>query len=211
MSCSKVLVIGCGVAGPVVACLLKQKGYEPVIFERAETPGDVGASLMISPNGMKVLNIIGPMTDRLLKNGPPLLELCDYKASGEILGGSDVPKEWAERYGQPAVGIKRTMLTSWLREFALENGIELREGWKLDHIEETEDSVTAFFDGERIETGSFLVGCDGLRAATRKLLLARAGFEDGVPTFTGLSQVRTLISMANKGVSAGQVHPSSVH
>ncbi|KAK2604371.1 hypothetical protein N8I77_007309 [Diaporthe amygdali] len=188
MSSPKVLVIGCGIAGPAVACLLKQKGYEPIIFERSEAPGDVGASLMICPNGLKVLSLIGPLPDKLLQNGPPVLELCDYKASGEILGRSDVPTDFAKRYGQPAVGVKRTLITSWLRDLAIENGIEVREGWKLEQIEETDESVTAFFEGGKSETGCFLVGCDGLKAATRKLLLARDGIEDGTPSFTGLTQ-----------------------
>jgi salicylate hydroxylase len=191
MSSPKVLVIGCGIAGPVVACLLKQKGYEPIIFERSEAPGDVGASLMICPNGLKVLNLIGPLPDRLLQNGPAVLELCDYKAFGEVLGRSDIPTEFAERYGQPAVGVKRTLITSWLREVAIENGIEVREGWKLEQIQETDDSVTAVFEGGKSESGCFLVGCDGLKAATRRLLLARGGIKDGEPSFTGLTQVGT--------------------
>ncbi|KAH8777358.1 hypothetical protein F5883DRAFT_517743 [Diaporthe sp. PMI_573] len=189
MSSPKVLVIGCGIAGPVVACLLKQKGYEPIIFERSEAPGDVGASLMICPNGLKVLNLVGSLPDRLLQNGPAVLELCDYKASGEVLGRSDIPTEFAERYGQPAVGVKRTLITSWLREVAIENGIEVRDGWKLEQIQETDDSVTAVFEGGKSESGCFLVGCDGLKAATRRLLLARSGVEDGEPSFTGLTQI----------------------
>ncbi|KAJ5017243.1 3-hydroxybenzoate 6-hydroxylase 1 [Colletotrichum sp. SAR 10_99] len=156
MSSPKVLIIGCGMAGPVVACLLKQKGYAPIIFERSPAPADVGASLMICPNGLKVLNLIGPVPDWLLQNGPPVLELCDYKASGEVLGRSDVPTEFAKRYGQPAVGVKRTLVTEWLRELAVESAVEVREGWKLEQIQEGEDSVTAFFEGGREETGCFL-------------------------------------------------------
>ncbi|GJD00771.1 salicylate hydroxylase [Colletotrichum higginsianum] len=188
MSSPKVLVIGCGVSGPVVACFLKQKGYEPIIFERVESPGDVGASLMICPNGLKVLERVGPIPDKLLENGPPVLELCDHKASGEVLGGSDIPTAFAKRYGQPAVGVKRTLITSWLRDAAEEKGIELRRGWALERIEESNDSITAFFEGGKSEIGSFLIGCDGLKATTRKLLLARAGLQDGLPSFTGLTQ-----------------------
>ena len=46
-----VLIIGCGVAGPVLAILLKQKGYKPIVFEKAKELGDAGASLMLMPNG----------------------------------------------------------------------------------------------------------------------------------------------------------------
>jgi len=51
MSSPKVLVIGCGIAGPVIALLLKRKGYEPIVLEKVRQLGDVGGSLMTMPNG----------------------------------------------------------------------------------------------------------------------------------------------------------------
>ena len=46
-----VLIIGCGVAGPAVAVLLKRKGFRPVIYEKVREYGDVGGSLTMMPNG----------------------------------------------------------------------------------------------------------------------------------------------------------------
>jgi salicylate hydroxylase len=46
-----VLIIGCGVAGPVLALLLKRKGYLPIVLEKVKQLGDAGASLMLMPNG----------------------------------------------------------------------------------------------------------------------------------------------------------------
>lgn len=51
MASTTVLIIGCGIAGPVLALLLKKKGYEPIVFEKVNRLGDAGASLMINPNG----------------------------------------------------------------------------------------------------------------------------------------------------------------
>ncbi len=42
----KVIIVGCGVAGPVLATLLKSKGYHPVVYERIERDSDGGISLM---------------------------------------------------------------------------------------------------------------------------------------------------------------------
>ena len=67
--------------------------------------------------------------------------------------------------------------------------IELREGWKLESIQENDDSVTAIFDGGRTVTGSFLIGCDGIKAASRCAILGMQGIGPGMPTFTGLAQV----------------------
>jgi salicylate hydroxylase len=46
MSQTKVIVVGCGVAGPVLATFLKLKGYHPVVYERGERDTDSGLSLM---------------------------------------------------------------------------------------------------------------------------------------------------------------------
>ena len=53
-----VLIIGCGVAGPVLAVLLKRRGYSPIVFEKVRGLGDAGASLILMPNGF-VLNHSG--------------------------------------------------------------------------------------------------------------------------------------------------------
>lgn len=50
-----VLIVGCGIAGPVLANFLKRKGYDPIVFEKVLKLGDVGASLMLMPNGFVML------------------------------------------------------------------------------------------------------------------------------------------------------------
>ena len=45
MSPTRVGVIGAGVAGPVCAMLLKQKGYDPILYERLDGPSEAGLGL----------------------------------------------------------------------------------------------------------------------------------------------------------------------
>lgn len=49
MSSPRVGVIGCGIAGPVLATFLKLKGYEPVIYERYGSPADFGLAIGYVP------------------------------------------------------------------------------------------------------------------------------------------------------------------
>jgi 2-polyprenyl-6-methoxyphenol hydroxylase-like FAD-dependent oxidoreductase len=46
-----VIIVGCGIAGPVLALLLHEKGYTPVVVEKVKRLGNVGGSLMLQPNG----------------------------------------------------------------------------------------------------------------------------------------------------------------
>lgn len=46
-----VLIIGCGIAGPVLGNFYKRKGYRPIVFDKVPELGDAGASLMLMSNG----------------------------------------------------------------------------------------------------------------------------------------------------------------
>lgn len=45
MSKTKVIIAGAGIAGPVLAVFLKNKGYDPIIYERTDHPTVHGLSL----------------------------------------------------------------------------------------------------------------------------------------------------------------------
>lgn len=137
---------------------------------------------------MKVFSLVG-MDSTISATAPHLGELCDQSYTGQTIGVSYIPQKWTQQYSQPAAGIKRTALNLALKEALIENDIAVHEGWKLKSIEQTETSVTAISeDGQRIE-GSFLVGCDGIKAVSRNILLASNGVKEQSATYTGLIQV----------------------
>ena len=43
---AKVVIVGCGVAGPALAIFLKRLGFEPTIYERTKRFADAGLSLL---------------------------------------------------------------------------------------------------------------------------------------------------------------------
>ncbi|ETS73893.1 hypothetical protein PFICI_13759 [Pestalotiopsis fici W106-1] len=187
MSQLPVLIIGCGIAGPILALLLKAKGYHAIVFEKVRQLGDAGASLMLMPNGMKVLDLVGLAND-IYASSIPLEAYEDFTAAGEPLGSSGLPARFLAKYGQRAVGVKRTWLNLTLKNRMTSAGIELREGWELVSIEEDTHAVTASFtNGQKVQ-GLFIVGCDGIKAASRLSLLKQMSVEQPSPTFTGLTQ-----------------------
>jgi salicylate hydroxylase len=205
MPAFRVLIIGCGVAGPVLALLLKGKGYEPVVFEKVRELGDAGASLLMMPNGyvrwplsrerfltpstrIKVLSLVG-LSKIVTESAPPLVEIRDQSSTGDDIGMTDLPSRFQEKYGQPACGIKRTALNLALKDALTAANIEIHEGWKLNAIEEKGTSVVAISEeGKRVE-GSMLVGCDGIKAMSRASLLRLNGVAAERASYTGLVQV----------------------
>jgi 2-polyprenyl-6-methoxyphenol hydroxylase-like FAD-dependent oxidoreductase len=51
----RALIIGGGVAGPVLALFLKRSGFDVQIFEASSGPADTGGALGLAANGMNVL------------------------------------------------------------------------------------------------------------------------------------------------------------
>ena len=131
------------------------------------------------------------LANQLLDSASHLSEFRDQTSSGAKLGVSHIPSTMLERYGQPAAGVKRTALNLALKQLLIDNDIEIHEGWKLEDIEEKEDEVIASFEGGRRAEGSFLIGSDGIKAASRGLLMKRNGIAEGVPAYTGLTQVKS--------------------
>ena len=56
---SHIAVIGAGISGLSLGCVLKQAGIPVVIFEKSSTASEHGAGISISPNGLRVLRNIG--------------------------------------------------------------------------------------------------------------------------------------------------------
>lgn len=117
-----------------------------------------------------------------------LEEFSDRKFSGENLGLSDLPSKFKQKYGQPASGVKRTALNLALKDALRAANILVYEGWKLNDIVEGEDYVTAVSESNERVHGSFLIGCDGIKAVTRSIILKEHGAEEKEASYTGLTQ-----------------------
>src|SRR5262245_18339800 len=81
-----VLVIGCGIGGPVVAMALQRAGIDATIFEAFDRPADaVGSFLNLSTNGIVALRAIGA-DRRVLDIGFPTPRMVMWSGTGKRLG-----------------------------------------------------------------------------------------------------------------------------
>ena len=55
----RIVIIGAGIGDLAAAVALRQRGYEVALYERVTKREEVGASLQIGPNGVKVLCALG--------------------------------------------------------------------------------------------------------------------------------------------------------
>ena len=50
-----IAIIGAGISGLALACILKKANIPVVVFEKSKQVSDYGAGISLSPNGMRVL------------------------------------------------------------------------------------------------------------------------------------------------------------
>lgn len=162
------LVIGGGIAGPVTAAALQRAGIESVVYEaHADSAEGVGAFLGLGLNGIDALRAVD-MDAPVLARGFPTPRMVITNGDGKVL--ADFPNGGALADGTRAITITRPDLYAALREEARRRGIRVEHGKQLIDARVGVDGVQArFADGATAEA-DLLVGADGIRSTTRRLL-----------------------------------------
>lgn len=177
---NRALIIGGGVAGPVLALFLRRAGFAPEIFEATAGPSAAGGALGLAPNGMNVL-AAGDVIEQVREAGVTASEWLFENQSGKVLASS--PGSDPARYGQPAVMITRADLHRVLVKQAQEQGIPIHFNKSFVTLNDTpgKSVVAQFSDGSSAE-GNFVVGADGIRSQVRQAIMPMAP----KPVYTGM-------------------------
>ena len=175
-SSKKALIIGCGVAGPVVALFLQKAGIEAELYEaRAESTDYGGSFLNMACNGLDVLKAL-QLDEQVTSQGSPIPRMMIWSGNGKRLG--EVRNGARTVVGAPSVNILRSRLHQLLRQGAERQGIKMAFGKKLVGLSTDSQGVVATFADGTTAEGSFLVGCNGVYSRTRQRI------HPGAPTPT---------------------------
>src|SRR5258706_4463928 len=154
----KALIIGCGVAGPVVALFLQRAGIEAEIYEARAASADYGGSFLnMACNGLDVLKPLG-LDGQVSSQGSPIPRMIIWSGQGKRLG--EVRNGARAEVGAPSINIMRSRLHQVLHEAADRQGIKIAFGKRLQDLSTCEQGgIATFADGTTAER-SFLVGCE---------------------------------------------------
>lgn len=175
----KAIVIGAGSAGPAVAQLLAQHGWEAPVFEaRERLDATAGLFLNVAVNGRRVLDLLG-VSEALLEDAhpAPLMEMVSGRGA-HLATVSNGPA------GDTAAGgvvVRRGQLQRILWESAAATGVPIRTGSRLVDVHVEPDGVRAEFSDGHVEEGDIIIGADGVGSTVRGVVAPEASAE-----YTGL-------------------------
>jgi salicylate hydroxylase len=175
----RVIIAGGGTGGLATAIALRKAGIDPLVLEQAPAFTAIGAGLGLYANAMKALTYLG--ADAYWRETAARIDVSEQRGLGDdqlITASSLAPR--AAKYGAPYYcGHRADLLTSLLTALPAEY---VRTGSRVVGLEETADDVRVELEGGEEVRGDLLVGADGLRSATRKLLMGEreARFTDVV-------------------------------
>lgn len=162
------LIIGGGMAGPVTAMALRKAGIDATVYEAYDRGADgVGAFLTLAVNGLAALRTLDLHTlvrDKGFATPRTKLSMGNGKQLGELAFGSPLPD------GTQNQTITRSALYGAFRDEAVRRGVPIEYGKRLVSAESTSDGVVATFADGSTAHGDLLVGADGLRSVTRRII-----------------------------------------
>ena len=186
----KAVVAGAGGGGLATAVALRRAGFEVQVLERVRELREIGAAVVVWPNGTRALRDLG-----VEPSWREVEQLSLYRYDGRTL--MSVPAaEMSKRYGSGMMVVHRSQLHGALLAALVDGSVRL--GAEVTGFTDQADGVAVTLAGGEVVEGDFLVGADGLRSAVRKGVIG-----DGEPSYQGFTAWRGEIPAGRLKLDAG--------
>jgi 2-polyprenyl-6-methoxyphenol hydroxylase-like FAD-dependent oxidoreductase len=163
----RVIVAGGGIGGLAAALLLSRQGASVTLVERVADPAEVGAGLLLQPNGLAVLNHLG-LQSELDRTGIAIRGNAVRRADGTAISEVTVPD-----YGRGLdrmIAVRRSALyTALLSQVRDDSAITSMFGTTAVDAERA-GTLTVATDREnetRVLTADLVIGADGIGSVVR--------------------------------------------
>ena len=181
-------IVGAGISGLMLGCVLKQNLIDCIIFERSSNISEYGAGISISPNGLALLDRINVL-DSLRKISCRPLNVVFRKSNGISL--TSIP---TSKIGK-LITMNRSELVKTLYNRYIDLDGEILFDHELKHL--NNDESTLFFKNSEKYKLDHIVGCDGIKSVIRDNIFNSSGDSE----YSGYSAWRGIGTSDSKNIN----------
>lgn len=210
----RVIVAGAGVGGLTAAIALARRGFEVEVLEQRPSVQEVGASLSMGPNAVRLLDELGLGAAIRAKGAvPDAVDLLRWE-DGRLLHRTELGDRMEEHFGAPQLDFFRPELHDVLLAEA-ERVASLRFGARVVAASDEGDRCTVTLASDSNEShdssstrgatrleSTVVVGADGVSSTVRQLLAGR-----DQPVFSGTVVYRGVADRSQ----VADLHPAGVN
>ncbi|KAL2013567.1 hypothetical protein VTN00DRAFT_1092 [Thermoascus crustaceus] len=181
---ARVLIIGGGIGGLTLAAICRKIGISCKVLERTKELTPAGAGISLAPNALRVLDQLGVYRS-IVEEGQRLRKIQVHRNRTKW---SEIDFQWLEQtFGYPVYSIERHLFHHLLHAAAGGSDTVLLDADVTDIVDDpTQPGVMVKLSDGRSLVGEAVVGADGIRSATRRILARQAGLESvNTIRFTG--------------------------
>lgn len=160
----KIAILGGGIAGVSSAIALKQAGFDVNVYERHESPSNIGAGIVVWPNAAYVLEQLGVLSEIKAVSGC-LTKMRRLSSHNEDLGAIDI--ELINRHMcYPSLSILRSDFQNILISKLESIGVEIQYTHCVTNIDTNHlgQAQVHFQNGTKIDA-DVIIGADGRMAS----------------------------------------------
>ncbi len=186
----RIVIVGAGIGGLTLAIDLQRRGIDVDIYEQTSVLREVGAAVALSANSTRFYEGHFGLAEQLGEKWAEVdgLIFRDGRTGKEVARLSSA-QEYRRRYGAPYIGIHRADLQAILFDALDPSSLHLSK--RLTAIDDTGSAARLTFeDGDDTEA-DLVIGADGARSLTRRLLL---GYDDA--RYSGCTAARGIVAPA---------------
>ena len=167
------IIVGARCAGSPIAMLLARRGFRVLLVDKATFPSDTISTHILWPHGAEILRRWG-LLQRLAATGvPPICRRMTFDVGPFALRGT-IPDA---NDGMGGFCPRRTVLDALLVNAAAESGADVREGFTVDELLVTDDTVIGIRGrakgGKPVEERArIVIGADGVNSFVARAVRA---------------------------------------
>ncbi len=186
---NRILIVGGGIGGLGAALGLAQKGFEVLVLEQSPEFGEIGAGIQLGPNAFYCFDYLGVGEQaRDIAVFIDRIRMMDAISGDEIIS-IPLDEPFRKRFGNPYAVVHRGDLYGILLQACKDNfRIELHADSRVRGYEQNGHSVTAHLHSGRRQSGTALIGADGLWSTIRGQVVG-----DSRPRVSGHTSFRSVI------------------